>query len=681
MINPVFDREFLRALDQSHEKEVYAKIISLDFTTESPRESIMGRITNGTINIDGNSSTRRTCSLSMVALEDDIILTDQYWVLKNKFKVEIGLKNKINPIYPDIIWFKQGIFVITNFSYSQSTSNISISISGSDKMCLLDGKMGGHFPSKIDLATIEEANGVLTKIPIYDIIQNLMLHYGQERLENIIINDLEQNGYQLWEYRGNNPMYMIYDTLKKVVINLQFDGKAKFNGERLDTIPKYYSLNTLDVNYNDDATKIDNRYAVVKIEYGQTAGYYATKLVYSEKELIVNAGASVTSALDKIKSMLGNFEYFYDLDGKFVFQKQNNYLQELFTPFKGDIAQPSMIFTAYEYEFDNEELIVSFNTSPTILKARNDFSIWGSRKGSSGTEIPIHGRYAIHKKPDYYKSLPWVSNSGKKYPSITYTTEDYDWREIIYNMALDYYRHNQENDFLEKVENANGNRYIGGITGYEPFYEDMQGFWRQLYNPDIVEEYLKARGKIDTTITDEDPMTYNGFYIQGPDKYWNEQIHTSPESLLFWIDFLDSRGELSNFSINKIGRRSKSLNDNKLTSIYYPNTPEVLFVPVGEKVENYSTSYVRQNISEAQKSLFSMAETSNSITNKINQEIYDTIGQADGVSLTTIPIYYLNPNTRIKILGEDYIMTKISYSLTYNTTMSLTCTKVKEYVM
>jgi hypothetical protein len=46
-----------------------------------------------------------------------------------------------------------------------------------------------------------------------------------------------------------------------------------------------------------------------------------TDLTYAG-DLIANAGDSVTSILDKIKSMLGDFEYFYNLDGKFVFQKK-----------------------------------------------------------------------------------------------------------------------------------------------------------------------------------------------------------------------------------------------------------------------------------------------------------------------------------------------------------------------
>jgi hypothetical protein len=37
---------------------------------------------------------------------NDISLNEYYWGLKNKFKLEIGLKNLINLNYPDIIWFK-----------------------------------------------------------------------------------------------------------------------------------------------------------------------------------------------------------------------------------------------------------------------------------------------------------------------------------------------------------------------------------------------------------------------------------------------------------------------------------------------------------------------------------------------------------------------------------------------
>jgi hypothetical protein len=60
-------------------------------------------------------------------------------------------------------------------------------------------------------------------------------------------------------------------------------------------------------------------YCVAKIEYGQTAGYLETDLTYTG-DLIANIGETVTSVLDKIKNMLGNFEYFYNTQGQFIFQ-------------------------------------------------------------------------------------------------------------------------------------------------------------------------------------------------------------------------------------------------------------------------------------------------------------------------------------------------------------------------
>jgi len=58
----------------------------------------------------------------------------------------------------------------------------------------------------------------------------------------------------------------------------------------------------------------DNEYYVAKIDYGETVGYKEIDLVYPD-DLIANIGESITSVLDKIKNFLGEFEYFYNLDG------------------------------------------------------------------------------------------------------------------------------------------------------------------------------------------------------------------------------------------------------------------------------------------------------------------------------------------------------------------------------
>jgi hypothetical protein len=50
-------------------------------------------------------------------------------------------------------------------------------------------------------------------------------------------------------------------------------------------------------------------------------------------------------------------------------------------------------------------------------------------------------------------------------------------------MARDYYRYNFLDDFELRVAAANPDDYPTGRTGYEQYYIDMQGFWRQLYYP------------------------------------------------------------------------------------------------------------------------------------------------------------------------------------------------------
>jgi hypothetical protein len=41
--------------------------------------------------------------------------------------------------------------------------------------------------------------------------------------------------------------------------------------------------------------------------------------------LVCAAGSTITQMLDKVASMLGEFEYFYDLEGRFVFQRKKIY--------------------------------------------------------------------------------------------------------------------------------------------------------------------------------------------------------------------------------------------------------------------------------------------------------------------------------------------------------------------
>ena len=177
MRNPLLDLEFLRKLDLMRNKATYAKIILLTWD-ENPVYEIQGKITSGSINIDGASAVRRTCSLTMVS--PDVDITNTYWALKNKFKLEVGVENEVDSQYPEIIWFKQGTYVFTSLNMNVQSNNFTISLNGKDKMCLLNGEVGGSVSASTDFGKLEEyetlENGEIVRniidIPIPDIIKN-----------------------------------------------------------------------------------------------------------------------------------------------------------------------------------------------------------------------------------------------------------------------------------------------------------------------------------------------------------------------------------------------------------------------------------------------------------------------------------------------------------------------------
>ena len=889
-----YEKDFLTRLDKEKNKIIYARITALRFD-EAPIELIEGRVTQGSINVDGTSAIRRSCSLTMVASNFDY--KDYYWGLNTKFKLEVGVENTIDPAYPDVCWFNQGIFLITNFNTSSSVSNFTISISGKDKMCQLNGEIGGNFESSVDFGQIEEQNEdgtwKITKLPIHRIIREMIHQYAGEPYYKIVINDLEDYGLELLQYQYDTPMYLYRLKNSSIYDNILLNGNKEciVNGEEktlndLTSLELEMLVDTFTGSSNPSVVTIDKQECyVAKVEYGQTAGYRMTDLTYPG-DLIAAAGETVTSVLDKIVNMLGEFEYFYDLNGQFVFQRKQSFVNTLWTPIIENedeemYVESLALSSSKAYVFSEGELITAFNNTPNLTNMRNDYSIWGVRASLNGTEVPVHMRYAIDEKPVYYKnmegkvfltdrnvfeqlksaakdkvvdglvdrlknykltydipeelpkpikqedgswspgwwdirdwydyystltqSIPsytmkWYSRNdldgcmratdlnveysqtylnetnyvwllikradGKynaqhgvgnpeKNPykctlhysyydengelqTIPYQNEDgsyvvqsfiqpyagcnddhtyleflegdikrdgntvyfynpdfpqadnyeelienqinkeyedylnsgilnfVDWREIIYQMALDYYKYGQEENFESNIIKQNMSYYPTGMTGYEPYYIDLQGFWRQLYDP---------QGDSELYYTKEENNAY-----------WRKDIYESPQSLNFWFDFLDSSlgGELAQFSVRNVGRRPKVVNDSSVKSIYFRETPDIIFRESG--VDESFTGYKYIQIPNID-SMFKISTQGKSAKDKLDELIYNHAYCIENATITSIPIYHLEPNVRVYLydsksnLNGDYIVSKFTIPLSYNGTMSITATKAIENIV
>ena len=736
----LLDTDFLRKLDLIQHKKVFAKITLLTWD-EIPIKEIQGSITSGSINIDGASAVRRSCSLSMVTNDRDISKT--YWTLNSKFKLEIGLENNIESKYPNIVWFKQGIYVFTSINMSVTTNNYTINLSGKDKMCLLNGEIGGTIAVSTDFGKIDETKTLETgeiivetkSLKIVDVIKNMVNVYAEEPWHNIIINNVDEYGFELLEWRSEQPLYMERDTNGNVTqAYVQWQGRW---GEQVDWKKQkqagdaegtnyFYSLSPLADNNN--ATLISDNYYLIKVEYGETVGYRITDLTYPG-DLIANVGESITSVLDKIKNIFNDFEYFYNVDGQFVFQKKKTYANESYNNIIKQEGQtyiePIMYSSSSSYSFDNGMLITNFANTPNIANIKNDFSIWGTRKTASGAEVKIHLRKAIDARPERYTTCGWNKEEkkwddelSKEYSINTIYQGDnnLDWREIIYQMAVDYYKCNQEFEFNARLSEKNSEGYGPkltkfGLTGYEQYYADIQGFWRQLYHPGVFQgdfitesekkqmarDILVDEGKLDPSEEDiKNKMTsmeyedYQDILLKSYNEDgWHKNKTEAPYLLNFWFDFIGERAELAEYSIDIIGHRTKALDENAVAAIEYSQIPSAIFITAEERKDYDSgdySGYTFIQITDQLKNFFTISSQGISAQNKFESLLYNHIFVQESVTITALPIYYLQPNSRIHVSDKDtgiegeYLVNKITIPLQYNGTTSITATKVVDRI-
>ena len=624
------DMDFLTQLDKLHMRVQYAKIILLSFKDEEPIKEIQGSITSGNLSVNGSSAIRRTINLTMLASIDNSNLEDidNEISINKKIKVLIGYDNPLKSYknYGDIIWFPCGLFVLSSANISRSTSGWNISITGKDKMCLLDGTAGGTLPASItfheSLVQLDNGDVEIQYPTIFQIIYEAVNHWGGEAIENIIITDIDEEIKMLVRYMGDKPIYFSNDYQ-----SLSFEAQEDY--------PHMFS-------------------------YGQDAGYKYTNFTYPG-ELVLNAGDTVVTLLDKIVSTLGNYEYFYNIDGKFVFQEIKNYL---------NTGSPLLELSPEDYvrSYNNAKFLYSltdFDTTTAITRnpkydnVKNDFYVWGKRKTSTGVEVSIRYHLAIDDKPDIDLAMQnmWEvkdkkSNLIVRYDFNTlddYSVDDYtvtlvgtpcdEWREELYRRALN-----------AQVSNS----------VYDNYYDsELIAEWRNLYNP--------MNKNWDAT------------------NHWNPDVFNDPGSINFWLDFIDTSSALGKYSIKNIGRRTKVVNNNDIKTVYNSEVPDVVFIEGLDQDLIVKYQGIGQRffiLTNEYYDMFSISTTGTSCFDQIREMMYQNLCYNTTISLTCLPKYYIEPNNIIRVEDKDsniygnYQITQYSLPLTYNGTMSITATEV-----
>lgn len=649
-------QQFLYSLNKIVNQKQYVKITLLTWE-EDPIKEIDGIISSGSINKDGNSSVRRSCNLAC-SIDGGVYNVDNIemdFSLNKKVFIEIGIKNVTNK-YPEfpILWFPQGVFYISSFSLNSSTSSaVNLNLSLKDKMCLLNGDIAGQLPATIpfDTVTTQLADGSITeqKVLYYNIITELLNHWGGEDLSNIIIQDVPLRIRQIVQWWGDNPIYL----------------KQGDVGDNDEADANSYSI-SIDIPEDKENWS--------EYSKGDDVGYVYSDFVPTE-ELIGAAGSTICSVLDTIKNQLGNYEYFYDVFGIFHFREIKNYLNETqastilqesanigrhvnlnegqFLLDGGSETQYLIEMTIPKtiYNFDSNENLTSISVTPNYNNIKNDFIIDGIKQSvQSNTEYALRYRCVIDEKPE----ILGVNNNRSYYGAfdnlIYYTyPEEYENTIIAETNTLacfyELWVESEENPYLILPN-------IGAIDQIYRLEEDgISTFWRwngtsfqKVYLNLEEDEYINNEdGSVTTTrepilysSTLQDPQTKEilGLYyaydwrtalfiyglqanVNGTDPgpyfgdlefFWPEEYDLRREkqcfygekddnsvqyktltSGKFYFDMIDaSSSSLGEFSVQNIGRRVSVVSNDKVNCLFAPEIPNIIFLNTDNPLMNWS---------------------------------------------------------------------------------------------
>lgn len=695
------DQYFLKQLDELRLKEQFVRLTVLSWTEEAVSE-IQGKAISGSLTLDGTSSVRRTASFTMFAeqKENDLSHIDQDLSINRKVRLEIGFRNTVptymydtrdektnevthhyvnyKELYGDIVWFPLGIFVIFDPSIShQVQQGVTISISLKDKMCLLNGDAGGVIPASVTFSEKEDSNGDIQKPLISQIIFQLVNHFGAEDAAKIVIEDIDDKIKQVMKYTGSNPIYYLETTGGTVTTRRFFLDRTE-------------ALNAAAATGQDESD-------IVTFEYGDDIGFVLTDFVYPG-ELTCNPGDTVTSVLDKIIAVLGNFEYFYDVYGNFHFQEIKNYLNTTYTTtvmnklnespsYDVDFSSGKSVYT-----FEGTKLISAVTNAPAYSNVKNDYMVWGVRKSADGeTEIPVRYHLAIDHKPEigqehyvnFYEDdygitragaeFTFTYNSTSEFPNpgaevTLYIVGNLDNRQF-YRWSKDrgYYQVKQDDCMVTTVD-WRQELYYEGIeaqdTGTDqPYYfAELLNEWPKLFN-------LKTQQ----------------FY---------DSVKENPSGIDFWLDMIDDTAEVGEYSVDNIGRRGVVVQQDQINCVFEQEVPDLVFIDINqneadiqqEKRECDAAGQDWVQVDSTIYSLLTIGGSQNSCYERICDMLYQYTNMNQSITISAIPIYYLEPNTRITVrddaagINGQFMISSISLPLDVESSMNISAYQCKQKI-
>jgi hypothetical protein len=317
----------------------------------------------------------------------------------------------------------------------------------------------------------------------------------------------------------------------------------------------------------------------------------------------------------------------------------------------------------------------------------------------SGAELPIRYHLAFDKKPSF--------KTESRFALVT--TDARGLQKIIPLIYGETYVTDISKDTEKKLYVINNKKIYKYNKTYPEGYKEVpgklcylttddwrtelyyQGLWEQKsftknpYAAELNAEWPKiwdAKKDSQGSSTDGYPV-YKGGYKDNLTIYDYD----------YWLDFIEGTSgndtDLFQFNVNEIGRRTKVVTKKDVNCLVAQDIPPYIYVNADgdvfedrKQAENFNLPVI-----QVKPDIFNQISTGKGQTSAFDtiKDLLITHTQyANNVNITLIPIYYLEPNSRITITDEeigikgDYLIKSISLPLTVNGTSHISATRCIE---
>ena len=619
---------------------------------------IEGDATGGTLSLTNQSSVRRTGSLNLLVPEYergmygmDImheVTNMETLISMNKIvRVWKGIENTelaFTTFNADgtikeelwsqdkVFWFNMGTYLLSNASVTYNNQGIQVALKLNDQMARLNGEAGGTIASKVQHSPIDVEVLKEGKIVIDSTLPTT------KTIVETVLKDF-----------GDFKEKEINDSIIDIPEN--YEAVVHWAGD--------YDIMIHEASGYWQIAKAPNSIPTgwIKISAGGYIGYMIKPFVYptkSESPFTSEAGSTVSAVLDTIKNTLGNYEHFFTPAGKYRFQPIQNYLTEGMP--QNDITQALDAKYFYNpapdleiYSLQDAKIITAYTNAPQYNQIKNDFMVIGKHPE---LELPIRYHVTLERR---------IPANEKRYWTIEWAKDDKG---------------------IARVYSA----IEGGTTDCGDNYRLKK------YLQIIAENDQTAFGK---EIREEFPKMFDLEKME-----WRfDPTSSDRDSLLYWFDIIDSRsiaGDIGQFGVETIGRRTKVIPDDQVNCLFTSYMPERdLYTEdqwiFGEYKDGGFVQY-DEDSEEGKKAIdainskIGIGITRIPAEDYIRASLHQYLSYNENITINAVPIYHLDVNQLIYVENNEsdiqgnYIIDSISYPLNFDGLMTINARKMMTMV-